>query len=94
MSIDLPILDNSVCRRSYGAREMRSRLCAGFLFSYDEGGICPVRMNGRLISKYYRNACKGAQWLSGRVLDSRPGSSGSSLTGVTALWSLNKTHLS
>ena len=45
MSIDLPILDNSVCRRSYGAREMRSRLCAGFLFSYEEGGICPVCIN-------------------------------------------------
>ena len=36
----------------------------------------------------------GAQWLSGRVLDSRPKGSGSSLTGVTALWSLSKTHLS
>ena len=27
----------------------------------------------------------GAQWLSGRVLDSRPGAVGWSLTGVTAL---------
>ena len=27
----------------------------------------------------------GAQWLSGRVLDSRPGAAGSSITGVTAL---------
>ena len=34
----------------------------------------------------------GAQWLSGRVLDSRPRAAGSSLTGVTALWSLRKTH--
>ena len=31
----------------------------------------------------------GAQWLSGRVFDLRP-----SLTGVTTLWSLSKTHLS
>ena len=36
----------------------------------------------------------GAQWLSGRVLDSRPRAAGSSLHGVTALWSLSKTHLS
>ena len=45
----------------------------------------------------------GAQWLSGRVLDLRPSDpgfephrchSGSSLTGITALWSLSKTHLS
>ena len=34
----------------------------------------------------------GAQWLSGRVLDSRPRGRGSSLTSVTALWSLSKTH--
>ena len=31
---------------------------------------------------------------SGRVLDLRPRGRGSSLTGVTALWSLSKTHLS
>ena len=37
---------------------------------------------------------QGAQWLSGRVLDSRPRGTGSSLTGFTALWSLSKTHLS
>ena len=36
----------------------------------------------------------GAQWLSGRVLDSRPKGQRLSLTGVTALWSLSKTHLS
>ena len=37
----------------------------------------------------------GAQWLSGRVLDSRPKGRGFlSLTGVTALWSLSMTHLS
>ena len=40
---------------------------------------------------------KGAQWLSGSVVecltrDRR--AAGSSLTGVTALWSLSKTHLS
>ena len=31
---------------------------------------------------------------SGRVLDSRPKAAGSSLTGITVLWSLSKTHLS
>ena len=35
----------------------------------------------------------GAQWLSGRVTRDRR-AAGSSLTGVTALWSLSKTHLS
>ena len=35
-----------------------------------------------------------AQWLSGIVLDSRPRAAGLSLTGVTVLWSLSKTHLS
>ena len=35
---------------------------------------------------------EGAQWLSGRVPDSRP--RGGGFTGVTALWSLSKTHLS
>ena len=43
-------------------------------------------------SSYFQ--LKGAQWLSGRVLASRPRAAGSSLTGVTALWSLRKTHLS
>ena len=47
----------------------------------------------------YRNVShhvtsEGAQWLSGRVLDSRPKGRGSSLTGVTVFWSLRKTHLS
>ena len=37
---------------------------------------------------------EGAQWLSGRVLDRDRRVAGSSLTGVTALWSLSKTHLS
>ena len=36
----------------------------------------------------------GAQWLSGRVLDSRPKGRGFESHGVTALWSLSKTHLS
>ena len=36
----------------------------------------------------------GAQWLSGRVLDSRPRRRGSSLTSVTVLWSLSKTYSS
>ena len=53
-----------------------------------------------VIQKGIKNAEKitnikgGAQWLSGRVLDLRPRGAGSSLTGVTALWSLSKTHLS
>ena len=34
----------------------------------------------------------GAQWLSGRVLDSRPKCRGFNLTSVNALWSLSKTH--
>ena len=38
--------------------------------------------------------CMGAQWLSDGVLDSNSGAAGSSLTGITALWSLSKTHLS
>ena len=36
----------------------------------------------------------GAQWLSGRVLVRDRRAAGSSLTGVTALLSLSKTHLS
>ena len=36
----------------------------------------------------------GAQWLSGRVLTRDREAAGLSLTGVTALWSLSKTHLS
>ena len=36
----------------------------------------------------------GEQWLSGRVLDSRPRAAGSSHASVTALWSMSKTHLS
>ena len=35
-----------------------------------------------------------AHLLSGRVLDSRPSIARSSLTGITGLWSLCKTHLS
>ena len=41
-----------------------------------------------------RSCMQGAQWLNGRALDSRPKAAGLSLTGVTALWSLSKTHLS
>ena len=36
----------------------------------------------------------GAQWLSGRVLDSRPRGHMFEPHRVTALWSLSKTHLS
>ena len=35
------------------------------------------------------DSIEGAQWFSGRVLDSRP----KDRTGVTALWSLSKTHI-
>ena len=48
MSIDLPILDNYICRHAYGARSMRSRVCAGFNWSSDEGGICPVTLQYNL----------------------------------------------
>ena len=41
--------------------------------------------------KLNKTECK-LQWLSGRVLDSRQRAVGLSLTGVTALWSLSKTH--
>ena len=44
--------------------------------------------------QFYFNLDSGEQWFSGRVLDLRPGAVGSSLTGVTALCSLSKTHLS
>ena len=37
---------------------------------------------------------EGAQWHSGRMLDLRREAAGSSLVGVTALWSLSKTYLS
>ena len=37
---------------------------------------------------------QGGQWLSGRGLTRNRGAAGLSLTGVTALWSLSKTHLS
>ena len=47
-------------------------------------GKTSVVQNFFLPGIYY--SLEGAQWLSGRVLDS-------SLTGVTALWSLSKTHL-
>ena len=36
------------------------------------------------------NIKMGAQWLSGRELDSRPRAAGTSLTDVTALWSLSE----
>ena len=50
-----------------------------------------------IILQYFPTApshYKRAQWLSGRVLDSRPRAEGSSLTGVFVLWSSSKTHLS
>ena len=58
------------------------------------------RMNSTEDNYIYRlamniaDSIEGAQWLGGRVLDSRPKTADSSLTGVTALWSLGKTHLS
>ena len=39
------------------------------------------------------NVKRGAHWLSGRVLDSRPKGLGFQPHGFTALWSLSKTHL-
>ena len=48
----------------------------GYLLRTVNGSVCLPK--GRV---------QGAQWLSGRVLDSRPRGRGSSLTGVTALWS-------
>ena len=55
MSINLPILDNYICRHTYGARSMRSRLCAGFInWSPDEGGICPVNIQYDIFKKYGR----------------------------------------
>ena len=41
------------------------------------------------------DSIEGAQWLSGvECLTRDPRTAGSSLTGVTALWSLSKTYLS
>ena len=51
---------------------------------------CAVNVFTSMVYRFYL----GAQWLSGRVLDLRPRGRGFSLTGVTALWSLGKTHLS
>ena len=53
-----------------------------------EGSVEPAHM--RNIARAFANCTHkigGAQWLSYRLLDS-------SLTGVTALWSLSKAHLS
>ena len=48
-----------------------------------------------LVEKLYNKTVMGAQWLSGRVLDSRPRGRGfEPHRRVTALWSLSKTHLS
>ena len=46
-----------------------------------------------LIGTSHKNAFE-SEWLSGRMLDSRPRATGSNLTGVTVLWSMSKTHLS
>ena len=51
-------------------------------------------LNYRQVSVNALTVPYGAQWLSGRVLEWDWGAAGSSLTGVTALWSLSKTHLS
>ena len=48
----------------------------------------------RTLFTFHTCDIKAAQWLSGRVLDSRPRAVGSSPTGVTALCFLSKTHLS
>ena len=58
------------------------------ILSYSQKGISiplhhwSVRLSGKL----------GAQWLSDRVLDSRPKGRGFEPHPVTALWSLSKTH--
>ena len=49
--------------------------------------FCQTRRKNPLIQK-------GKWELSCRVLDSRPRATGSSHSGITALWSLSKTHLS
>ena len=51
--------------------------------STEDNYICRLAMN-------IADSIEGAQWFSGRVLDSRP----KDHTGVTALWSLSKTHIS
>ena len=52
------------------------------------GGCSFKNSHGNYIVEHGKS---GAQWLSGRVLDSRPRAAGSNLTGITAL-SLSKTQ--
>ena len=55
-----------------------------------------VHDNVTFLLKYLllKKAIMGAQWLSGRVLDSRPRGSGFEPHWRHCLWSLSKTHLS
>ena len=68
------------------------------LLSIDHLCINPIRrITSSGCARNYRitrDKVEGAQWLSGRVLDSRPRAADSSLKGVTALWFLSKAYLS
>ena len=61
-------------------------------FLAPEGGH-PTR-EGNFIEKYIKLQGPSFWERSGRVVESRPIGLGSSLTGVTVVWSLSKTHLS
>ena len=61
-------------------------------------GPCPLGPWGwakrsNIIKSELQSQFQGVQWLSGSLTRDRR-AAGSSLTGVTALWSLSKTHLS
>ena len=65
------------------------------LLSIDHLCINPIRrITSSGCARNTRDKVEGAQWLSGRVLDSRPRAADSSLKGVTALWFLSKAYLS
>ena len=63
------------------------------LSMHNKVGIKLLPLFSSICATGFQAGPRGAQWLSGRVLDSRPRAAGSSLTGVTALWSLSKTHV-
>ena len=54
----------------------------------------PVRNLSKKKISELQHLLKGAQWLSGRLLDSRPRGRGFKPQRFIALWSLSKTHLS
>ena len=45
----------------------------------------PSENDSTILRKLFAKSKKGAQWLSGRVLDSRQRAAGSNLTGVTVM---------